>query len=88
MSMPVDLFHDSGVGVVTCVMVITAHRPHPAGKKTWFGYWRNDGFVKTKHRGRIDLYGTWKDIKMKWLATYRSREVVKGLSLMATFPFD
>ncbi len=83
MSMPVDLFHDSGVGVVTCVMVITAHRPHPAGKKVWFGYWRNDGFVKTKHRGRIDLYGTWENIKMKWLAGYRNREIIKGLSLMA-----
>jgi type I restriction-modification system DNA methylase subunit len=83
MSMPVDLFHDSGVGVVTCVMVFTAHRPHPVGKKTWFGYWRNDGFVKTKHRGRIDLNGTWEDIKTKWLDTYRSREVVKGLSLLA-----
>ncbi|MDP2744096.1 MAG: N-6 DNA methylase [Dehalococcoidia bacterium] len=83
MSMPVDLFHDSDVGVVTCVMVITAHRPHPSGKKTWFGYWRDDGFIKTKHRGRIDLNGTWKNIETKWLSAYRSREIIRGMSVMA-----
>ena len=54
MSMPIELFHNSKTTVVTCIMVFTAHRPHPKGKKTWFGYWRDDGFIKTKHRGRID----------------------------------
>lgn len=83
MSMPVDLFHDSKVGVVTCVMVITAHRPHPKGKKTWFGYWRDDGFVKTKHLGRIDANHTWHDTKTNWLSAYRSREVIDGFSVLA-----
>src|SRR5665213_2303491 len=63
MSMPADLFHDSNVGVVTCIMVFTAHGPHPSGKKTWFGYWRDDGFIKTKHRGRIAPPGKWEEIK-------------------------
>jgi type I restriction-modification system DNA methylase subunit len=82
MSMPISLFHNSKVGVVTCSMVFTAHRPHPIGKKTWFGYWRDDGFVKTKHRGRVDLNGTWDEIKKKWLDAYRNREVINGFSLM------
>jgi type I restriction enzyme M protein len=59
MSMPEDLFHNSKVGVVTCIFVITAHIPHPKGKKTWLGYWREDGFVKTQGKGRIDLNDTW-----------------------------
>ena len=83
MSMPSDVFHDSKVGVVTCVMVITAHRPHPLGKKTWFGYWRDDGFVITKHLGRIDLHGRWPDIKQRWLTAYRNREVIDGQSVTA-----
>jgi hypothetical protein len=83
MSMPLDLFHDSKVGVVTCVMVLTAHRPHPKGKKTWFGYWRDDGFITTKHLGRIDLNRSWAATKMKWLNAYRSRELINGLSVMA-----
>jgi len=83
MSMPADLFHDSHVGVVTCIMVITAHHPHPQGKKTWFGYWRHDGFVTTKHRGRIDLNGKWSKIKGYWLSGYRNRETIKGQSIAA-----
>jgi type I restriction-modification system DNA methylase subunit len=82
MSMPIELFHNSKTNVVTCVMVLTAHRPHPKGKKTWFGYWRDDGFVKTKHRGRIDLNGMWDDVKNKWLNAFRNREVADGNSVM------
>ena len=63
MSMPEDIFHNSKVGVTTCIMVISAHIPHPKGKKTWLGYWREDGFVKTKGKGRIDLNDTWSSIK-------------------------
>ncbi len=33
LSMPIELFHNSKTTVVTCVMVFTAHRPHPGGKK-------------------------------------------------------
>ena len=83
MSMPAKLFHDSKVGVVTCVMVITAHRPHPPGRKTWFGYWRDDGHEITKHRGRVDLNGLWPEIKERWLFAYRNREVVDGQSVTA-----
>ena len=82
MSMPPDLFHDSDVGVITCIMVMTAHRPHPKGKKTWFGYWRDDGFVLTKHIGRTDVNGAWSTTMEKWLRAYRSREVIDGLSVI------
>lgn len=40
--------------------VISPKKPY---KKTWFGYWREDGFIKTKHMGRIDLYNKWGEIK-------------------------
>lgn len=84
MSMPIELFHNSKTTVVTCVMVFTAKRPHPRGKKTWFGYWRDDGFIKTKHRGRIDAYGMWPLIKEKWIRAYRNREIIDGVSIMQT----
>jgi hypothetical protein len=63
-------------------MVITAHNPHPAGKKTWFGYWRDDGFVKVKNRGRIDKNGTWESVKTTWLTAYCNRTEIPGLSVM------
>lgn len=82
MSMPIELFHNSKTTVVTCIMVFTAGRPHPHGKKTWFGYWRDDGLVKTKHRGRIDLFGHWPAIRERWVGAFRSREVIDGFSVM------
>lgn len=81
MSMPEDLFHNSKVGVTTCIFVITAHIPQPKGKKTWLGYWREDGFIKTKGKGRIDLNDTWTTIKLEWLNSYINRETIEGLSI-------
>ena len=63
-------------------MVFTAHRPHPKGKKSWFGYWRTDGLIKTKHRGRIDSNGTWSKIKLQWVNSYINRDVIDGFSVM------
>ncbi|MCF4114466.1 MULTISPECIES: HsdM family class I SAM-dependent methyltransferase [Dethiosulfovibrio] len=79
MSMPQELFYP--VGVVTCIMVWTAGVPHAdSNLKTWFGYWRDDGFVKTKHRGRIDQNDSWPTIRDRWVETYRNREVHLGES--------
>jgi type I restriction enzyme M protein len=82
MSMPGELFHNSKIGVVTASIVITAHIPHPSNKETWFGYWRDDGFVKTKHRGRIDLNSTWGIIRDRWVDMFLNRAVNAGESLM------
>lgn len=82
LSMPEELFHNSKVNTVTCIVIITAKNPHPKGKKTWFAYCRDDGFVKIKNKGRIDAKHTWESIKEKWVNTYRNREVIDGFSLM------
>lgn len=82
MSMPLELFHDSKANVCTCIMVMTAHKPHPKGKKTWFGYWRDDGFVKIKNKGRIDAKNTWASTKERWLTAFRNRDIVRNFSVM------
>jgi type I restriction-modification system DNA methylase subunit len=82
MSMPDQLFHDSDAGVVTCVMVFTAHIPHTLGKKTWFGYWKDDNFVKVKNRGRIDKFNKWNDTRNQWVKSFLNKEVKKDYSLM------
>jgi len=79
MSMPTDLFYP--VGIVTCIVIFKAHIPHEeTNRKTWFGYWKNDEFVKTKHLGRIDN-GAWEITKEKWVETYRDRESITGLCI-------
>lgn len=81
MSMPQELFYP--VGTVTCIMVWVAGKPHAkSAKKTWFGYWRDDGFVKTKHKGRIDQNDVWPAIRDRWVEMYRNREVHAGESVM------
>jgi type I restriction-modification system DNA methylase subunit len=81
MSVPNELFYP--VGVVTCIVVFTAHTPHNSNKyhKTWFGYWKDDGFIKTKHLGRIDT-GKWNNIKEHWLETYHNRLEKDGESVL------
>jgi len=81
MSMPDDLFHNSNVMAVTCIVVFTAHVPHAPQKKTWFGYWKDDKYEKVKNRGRIDVNNQWEDLKQQWLTAYFNRESIKGVSV-------
>jgi type I restriction enzyme M protein len=78
-SMPDDLFHP--VGVITCIMTFEAHKPHPKGFKSFFGYFKNDGYQKTKHMGRVNK-GDWDAIKKHWLSLYINREKEVGLSVL------
>lgn len=75
MSMPQELFYP--VGTVTCIMVWIAGKPHAkTARKTWFGYWRDDGFVKTKNKGRVDQNDVWATIRDHWVEMYRNREEI------------
>lgn len=82
MSMPDELFYP--VGTVTCIMVFKAHKPHDCKHKTWFGYWKNDGFVKTKTDGRLDKKGNWETIRATWLEQFRDRSSVAGECVKAS----
>lgn len=81
MSMPTELFYP--VGAVPCIMIFRAHEPHEENaKKTWFGYWKDDGFTKTKHKGRVDPTYNWPKIRDCWVERYRNREVHPGESVL------
>ncbi|PIB44990.1 restriction endonuclease [Pseudomonas sp. 2822-15] len=81
MSMPDELFYP--VGVITCIMVFTAHKPHAVeNRKTWFGYWKRDGYTKTKHKGRVDPHDSWPAIRDRWVDAFRNREVHAGESVL------
>lgn len=78
-SMPDDLFHP--IGVTTCILVFQADKPHSDKKESFFGYFKNDGFVKRKHKGRIDYKDQWQSIKQKWLDAYMNSKKIPGLSI-------
>lgn len=77
-SMPDDLFYP--VGVVTCIMVFEANQSNK-GKKTWFGYLKDDGYIKRKNKGRIDHFSKWKEIKENLISAYVNNDEVVGLSV-------
>ncbi|MDR3256194.1 MAG: N-6 DNA methylase [Endomicrobium sp.] len=78
-SMPSDIFDKAGTNV--CVMVWQAHKPHDANQtQTFFGYYKDDGFVKAKKLGRIDKFNKWNKIKKEWVRLYRELEIKEGLT--------
>lgn len=81
LSMPNELFFNSNVNVVSCVMIFTAHKPHSKNKETYFGYYKDDGFVKRKIQGRADIYGKWEKIKNKWVGYYLNKKQEPGFSV-------
>lgn len=82
-SMPDDIFYGQRVGTCVCVMVWEAKTPHDSSVSTFFGYYKDDGFVKRKKLGRVDAYGRWEGIEREWLRLYREKEVVDGLTAKA-----
>ncbi len=81
LSMPNELFVNSNVAVVSCVMIFTANQPHPKSKETYFGYYKDDGFVKRKNKGRLDVYGVWESVKEKWVSYFFNRKAEAGFSV-------
>lgn len=77
-SMPDDVFYPTGTNV--CVMVWEAHKPHNGAIKTFFGYCKDDGFVKRKKLGRVDAFNTWESIKLEWLSLYFNSEEKIGIT--------
>ena len=86
-SFPPDMFHP-GASANACCMVFnlgTRHENAPIDK-TFFGYFRDDGFVKRKNLGRIEKtddkgLGLWANIEANWLELYRGRKTESGLSI-------
>ncbi|PAF53819.1 hypothetical protein BKH42_03565 [Helicobacter sp. 13S00482-2] len=85
-SMPNDLFHP--VGVVTSILVFQAYNPHNKDNPVFFGYFKDDGFIKSKDQGRIDKNKKWMGIKKRWLDTYKTLKEIPGLSIMQQISYE
>lgn len=90
-TLPNEVFYP-GATVSACCMVFTLGRPHISAdgsiKETFFGYYKEDGFIKRKNLGRVEQFNKddeslWKEIEERWLDLYRNKKVVDGLSATA-----
>lgn len=91
-SLPAEIFYP-GAAVQACCMLFTLNRSHydadgvTPRKKTFFGYYKDDGFIKKKNLGRVEQFDSeghslWKAIEAKWLDLFRNRTVEAGYSAM------
>lgn len=87
-SMPDELFYNSNAGVVSCVMIFTAHKPHNINKEVYFGFYKDDGFVKRKNLGRVDHFNRWEKIKNKWVSFFLNKKSEVGFSVSEKIDFD
>ena len=89
-SLPSDMFHP-GASASACCMVFnlgTRHKNAPISE-TFFGYFKDDGFIKKKYLGRIERReGIWAEIEKNWLNLYFHRRAEKGLSAVRKVTSD
>ncbi|MCD7779286.1 MAG: SAM-dependent methyltransferase [Candidatus Gastranaerophilales bacterium] len=92
-SLPAEIFYP-GSSVCACCMLFTLGQPHvkPDGttRPTFFGYCKDDGFVKKKNLGRVEQFikdekgnstiSKWKQIENEWLDLFERKAVVDGKS--------
>lgn len=58
-----------------------------ANKETFFGYFKDDNFIKRKGLGRVEKTNSngrslWLDTKELWLELYKNKKEMEGLSVM------
>ena len=81
-SLPSDMFHP-GASACACCMVFNLGTRHENATvpETFFGYFKDDGFMKKKNLGRIERRdGLWAEIEKRWLDLYFHRKAEKGIS--------
>lgn len=86
-SLPNEMFYP-GASAVACCMIFDLSQKHErSNKETFFGYFKEDKFIKRKGLGRIEKTDNngnslWAKIEELWLHLYKNKKVVPGLSVM------
>ena len=84
-SLPNDVFHP-GTSVNVCVMLFKLGVPHDRDKNTFFGYYKEDGFVKKKNKGRVEKIN-WEKTKKRWLDAFLNKKEIPGFSVVKKISF-
>lgn len=85
-TLPNEIFYP-GASASACCMIFKLGVPHEKSGKTFFGYYKEDGFRKKKNLGRVEQVDNegkskWKPIEKEWISLYQNREVKAGLSAL------
>lgn len=86
-SLPTEMFYPGAAASACCMIFDLAQKHETSNKDTFFGYYKDDKFIKRKGLGRIertdaDGNSLWAKAKEVWLDLYKNKRVVPGLSVM------
>ncbi|WP_051675979.1 N-6 DNA methylase [Ureaplasma canigenitalium] len=71
-SLPDELFYP-GASINSCIMLFETGKPHSDNQKTFFGYFKDDGFIKRKNKGRVEKTD-WDTTKKKWFEAFEKNK--------------
>lgn len=86
-SLPNEIFYP-GASAVACCMIFDRSKAHKkADRDTFFGYFKDDKFVKRKGLGRVERtdgagYSLWEQTEKEWLDLYKNKRERPGMSVM------
>ncbi|WP_394405544.1 HsdM family class I SAM-dependent methyltransferase [Streptococcus sp. 20-1249] len=92
-SLPDEMFYP-GASAVACCMIFDLSQNHTkSDKDTFFGYFKDDNFIKRKGLGRVEKVDSngdslWEQVKSNWLSLYRNKREVAGLSVMKKVGYE
>ena len=86
-SLPTEMFYPGAAAVACCMIFDLSQKHDRANKDTFFGYFKDDKFIKRKGLGRVeqtDASGNslWVKTKQLWLDLYKNKREIPGLSVM------
>jgi type I restriction-modification system DNA methylase subunit len=86
-SLPTEMFYPGAAAVACCMIFDLSQKHEKANKDTFFGYFKDDTFIKRKGLGRIertdnDGNSMWGKRKELWLDLFKNKREVPGLSVM------
>lgn len=86
-SLPTEMFYPGAAAVACCMIFDLSQKHEKSNRDTFFGYYKDDKFIKRKGLGRIertDVDGNslWAKTKEQWLDLYKNKREVPGLSVM------
>ena len=86
-SLPNDMFYPGASAIACCMIFDLSQKHEKANRETFFGYYKDDKFIKRKGLGRVektdaDGNSLWVKTEDLWLNLYRNKKEVPGLSVM------
>lgn len=92
-SLPNELFYPGAAAIACCMIFDLSQRHEKSDRDTFFGYFKDDKFIKRKGLGRVeqtDIEGNslWSNVEAKWLDLYKNKREQPGLSVIKKVGYE